>query len=71
MNWELMKERGRFVYARVAEFVVFLQIVFYLWACAVAGKPLGPTDYVSFTYHCVEWKPGHVAATPVADLTER
>jgi hypothetical protein len=70
MNWEAIKERGRVVYAGAAQLLVFLQLVFYLAACVVAGKPIGPKEYVSFAYHCVEWAPGRTEPTPVADLKE-
>jgi hypothetical protein len=71
MNWEAIKERGRVVYAWAAQLLVFLLLVFYLAACVVAGKPIGPKEYVTFAHYCVEWSPRHTDPTPVADLKER
>jgi len=58
MDWESIKQQARLAYARAAQLLVFLQVVFYLFACIVAMKPLGPKDYVGFTYHVVQWSPG-------------
>jgi hypothetical protein len=58
MDWEAIKEQAWIVYARGSQVLVFLQVVFYLVACVVASKPLGPKEYVGFTYHVVQWKPG-------------
>ncbi len=72
MNWEAIKEQSRVIYARAAQLLVFLQVVFYLVACVVAGKPLGPKDYVGFTYHIVQWLPDRpVATAPAAYASEK
>jgi hypothetical protein len=57
MDWEAIKEQSRIVYARAAQFLVFLQLVFYLVACVVGNKPLSPKDFVRFTYHLIQWSP--------------
>jgi hypothetical protein len=62
MDWESIKEQSRIIYARAAQLLVFLQVIFYLVACVVGGKPLSPVDYVRFTYHVVQWSPGHNVA---------
>jgi hypothetical protein len=59
MDWESIKEQSRIIFARAAQLLVFLQLVFYLVACVVACKPLGPKDYVRFTYHLIQWSPDH------------
>lgn len=69
MDWEAIKEQARVVYARAAQLLVFLQVIFYLVACVIASKPLGPKDYVRFTYHVIQWTPAHNA--PLAYLRER
>jgi hypothetical protein len=58
MDWEAIKEQARIVYARASQVLVFLQVVFYLVACVVASKPLAPKEYVAFTYHVIQWRPG-------------
>lgn len=61
MNWEAIKDQARVVYAFGSQVLIFLQVVFYLVACVVASKPIGPKDYVRFTYHVIQWAPGHAS----------
>jgi hypothetical protein len=70
MDWESIKEQSRIVYARAAQLLVFLQVIFYLVACGIASKPLGPKDYVRFTYHVIQWSPGQNLTAPT-DRNER
>jgi hypothetical protein len=57
MDWQAIKEQARIVYARGSQLLVFLQLVFYLMACGIAERPIGPKAYVKFTYHCIQWSP--------------
>ncbi len=70
MDWEAIKEQSRIVYARGSQLVVFLQVVFYLVACGIAERPIGPKAYVQFTYHCIQWSPKQ-APVAAAYLKER
>ncbi len=45
-------------------------LLVYLWACMVAGKPIGPKDYVRFGYHMIQWQSPHTP-TQAALLTKR
>jgi hypothetical protein len=71
MDWEAIKEQARLVYARGSQVLVFLQVIFYLVACVVASKPVGPKDYVRFAYHVIQWAPGRTSVTPAVYLKER
>jgi hypothetical protein len=70
MDWVAIKEQARVVYARGSQLLVFLQLVFYLVACVVASKPVGPKDYVRFTYHVIQWAPGHAPSHSTVRVTE-
>ena len=69
VDWEAIKEQARIVYSRASQLLVFLQAIFYLAACVVAGKPIGPKDYVRFTYHVIQWAPNQRSAP--ADSSHR
>jgi hypothetical protein len=71
MDWEAIKEQSRIVYARTAQVLLFLQLVSYVVGCVVASKPLGPKDYVRFTYHVIQWSPGNGALNSTASLRGR
>jgi hypothetical protein len=64
-DWQIFKDYARIVYAKAAQHVVFLSVCFYLFACVVAGKPVGPRAYVSFAYHCFQWQAGRAPVTQV------
>lgn len=66
MDWQAIKEQARVVYARGSQLLVFLQLVFYLVACGIAEKPIGPKAYVQFTYHCIQWTPKRAAGAQAA-----
>ena len=71
MDWEAIKQQSRIVYARGSQLLVFLQVVFYLVACVVAEKPIGPKRYVEFTYHVIQWTPKPARITPAVYVKER
>ena len=71
MDWEAVKEQAHIVYARWSQLLLFLQLVFYLVACVVAGKPIGPKDYVRFTYHVVQWTPPAPKVSTTASVRDR
>ena len=70
-NWETIKERAQIVYAKLSQLLIFLAVCFYLLACIVAGWPVGPRAYVSFTHHCFQWRPDGPAVTTQASLKKR
>ena len=45
-------------------------LIVYVCACMVASRPIGPKDYVRFSYHVIQWHPGQAITTP-AYLRER
>jgi hypothetical protein len=71
MYWDAIKQRARVLGVWTAQIVVFLLMLFYLVACGVGGRPLGPKEYVSFIYYCSQWTPDHTPTPPVADLQEK
>ena len=70
-NWEVIKEQARIVYVKLSQLMVFLAVCYYLLACVVAGKPVGPKGYVSFTYYCFQWHPGEPQVTTQASVKKR
>jgi hypothetical protein len=70
MDWEAIKEQSRLVYARACQVLVFLQLVFYLVACIVANRPIGPKDYVRFAYHVVQWEWNAKASSVAGSLPD-
>jgi hypothetical protein len=64
-NWEGIKEQATAVFAKAAQFLIFQMVCFYLLGCVVAHRPLGPVGYVSFAYHCFQWREGKSAVEPV------
>ena len=71
MNWDWMtvKEKAREAYAKLSQVLVFLAVCFYLLACVVSSKPVGPKAYVGFAYHCFQWQPA--SARAIARTAER
>jgi len=70
-NWEATKQQAQIVYAKLSQLLIFLAVCFYLLACIVAGKPVGPRAYVSFTHYCFEWRPDGAAVTTQASPEKR
>jgi len=58
MNWQNVKERAWFWYARTSQFLLFCNLLMYLACCAVVEHPVGPVGYIGFLYHCTQWKVG-------------
>jgi hypothetical protein len=56
MDW---KAKAWLWFTRAAQFWLIQAVLVYLWACIVASKPIGPKDYVRFSYHVIQWQPGH------------
>ena len=67
MTW---KEQAWLWFTRAAQFWLVQTVLIYLWARIVASKPIGPKDYVRFSYHVIQWQPGRTATTG-AYLRER
>ena len=67
-NWEAIKEQAQIVYAKLAQLLVFLAVCFYLLACVVAGRPVGPRGYVDFTYHTFKWRADQSHVTTQASV---
>jgi hypothetical protein len=55
MDW---KQQAWLWFTRAAQFWLVQTLLVYLWACVVASKPIGPKDYVRFSYHMIQWNPG-------------
>jgi hypothetical protein len=55
MYW---REQVLLWFTRAAQFWLVQTLLLYLCACIVAGKPVGPKEYVGFTYHVMQWQPG-------------
>jgi len=56
MDWETVKEHLRAWYAKIAQFVLFQNMVLYVIACVTAGEPLGPARYAAFLYRVFTFK---------------
>jgi hypothetical protein len=54
MDW---KQQAWLWFTRAAQFWLVQTVLVYMWACVVAGKPIGPKDYVRFSYHVIQWHP--------------
>jgi hypothetical protein len=55
-NWEGISGQAKAGYRCASQVLLFLALCFYLLACVVAGKPVGPRGYVGFAYHCFQWR---------------
>jgi hypothetical protein len=66
VNWEAVKQQLRVIYARGAQLMVFLTLCFYLLACVVAGKPVGPKSTVEFVNYVFHWQPEQTPGTRAA-----
>jgi hypothetical protein len=73
MNWDWMvvKEKAQEVYSKLSQLMVFLGVCFYLLACVVASRPVGPKGYVSFVYHCFQWRAASHHLTTETSLRKR
>ena len=60
MDW---KQQAWLWFTRAAQFWLVQTVLIYLLACIVASKPIGPKDYVRFSYHVIQWHPGQTGAT--------
>jgi hypothetical protein len=58
MDWQQVKQQAALWVNRAAQFWLAQTVLFYLWACIVANRPIGPKDYVRFSYHVIQWRPG-------------
>lgn len=70
MDWQQVKERAQLCINRAAQFWLLQTVLTYVWACVVAGAPVGPVDYVRFTYHVIQWRPGHTITAALPGETE-
>jgi hypothetical protein len=55
MNWEIVKEQAQKWYGRAGQFFLFQNFVLYPFCCVTAHRPVGPTQYIEFLYHCCQW----------------
>lgn len=65
-NWQIVKEQARVVYARAAQLAIFMSLCFYLLACVIAGKPVGPKSTIEFANYCFHWQPERMQANRAA-----
>jgi hypothetical protein len=63
MDW---KQQAWLWFTRAAQFWLVQTLLVYLWACIVAGKPVGPKDYVRFSYHVIQWHSGQARTATAA-----
>jgi len=69
MDIQALKENAWTWTQRVALFLLLQTSLIYLWACVVAGKPIGPVEYIRFQYHVIQWRPLRAArAVPAPAL---
>jgi hypothetical protein len=73
MNWDwiVVKEKAQEAYSKLSQLLVFLGLCLYLLACVVASRPVGPKGYVSFVYHCFQWRPAAPHVTTETSLRKR
>ena len=62
MNWDwpTIREQSKKGFTWASQVALFLQVVFYLFACTMAGTPVKPRDYIAFAHYCAQWRPGPV-----------
>jgi hypothetical protein len=58
MDWQQVRQQAGLWLNRAAQFWLAQTVLVYLWACIVANRPVGPKDYVRFSYYVVQWHPG-------------
>ena len=71
IDWQQVKTNVWRWYLRVAAFWLLQTVMAYLWACAVAGKPVGPIETVHFVNHTTIWRPARAASPAKAASVAR
>ena len=66
MDFQTVKETAWKWTQRVALFWLLQSSLAYFSGCVVAGRPIGPVEYVRFQYHVIQWRPQPGATAPVA-----
>jgi hypothetical protein len=66
MDWQALKETAWKWTQRLALFWLLQTSLMYLWACIIAGKPIGPVEYVRFINITIQYRPLRAAASPVS-----
>jgi hypothetical protein len=62
IDWQEVKTNAWRWYLRVSAFWMLQTVMAYLWACMVAGKPVGPIETVHFVNHTTIWRPVRASA---------
>lgn len=62
IDWQALKETAWKWTQRFALFLLLQTSLVYLWACVIAGKPIGPVEYIRFQYHVIQYRPQRAAA---------
>jgi hypothetical protein len=62
IDWQEVKTSVWHWYMRVSAFWMLQTVMAYLWACMVAGKPVGPVETVHFVNHTTIWRPLRAAS---------
>lgn len=62
IDWQALKDTVWKWTQRFALFWLLQTSLTYLWACVVAGKPIGPVEYIRFQYHVIQYRPLRAAA---------
>jgi hypothetical protein len=57
MDWQTLKVSAWKWTQRIAVFVLLQLSLGYLWGSVVAGRPIGPVEYVRFGYYTTIWTP--------------
>jgi hypothetical protein len=55
MDWNAVKEHAQKWYGKVAHFLLFQNIVMYVFGCIIAREPIGLLGYIGFLNHCCQW----------------
>jgi hypothetical protein len=71
MDIQAIKETAWKWTQRLALFLLLQTSLLYLWGCIIAGKPIGPVEYVRFQYHVIQYRPLRSAAPVVASMAGR
>lgn len=56
MDWESVKDRTRAGFRWLGQFLLFQNLMMYLFACATSRSVVGLRSYIAFLYHCSQWK---------------
>jgi hypothetical protein len=68
MDW---KQQAWLWFTRAAQFWLAQTLLIFLWACIVAGGPVGPKNFVRFNYWVIQWQPARTTVTPAAYLSQK